>query len=344
VLAVLYAADELEAQARATVEEHARRCPACAATLENELRLRQAIVTHGEEMGDPDPLLLARCRHELSEALQELPAEGAASGWRSWISPDRWVAEFRRGLVLHPGWTAAALLLAGALGGTAAGTLYRATSLPLPGKPAMTVSAAPSLSDHELETMGIEGIHVKAQGDDSAPQVEVQLLSKKPMVVEGTPDDAEVRRVLTYVVEHGQKFDPGLRLDSLEVLRTRVDDPRVRAALCDVARRDDNPAVRLKALAALDGRGGDPAVQQTILGALAGDDNSGVRIEAINALLAAMNGGSEPSGMPVAPQALDVLRDRERNDSNSYVRMRSARVLSRLASYGDSGAGDGSSR
>ena len=347
VLAVLYAAGELEAEARASVEEHARICSACAAMLENEMRLRQVIFTDGQDFGEPDPLMLARCRHELSEALAETAAGGGTSGWRGWFWPDRWVAEIRRGLMFHPGWTAAALLLAGALGGTAAGAWYRAASLASPGKPAMTVSAAPSLTEHDLETMGVEGIHVNAQGDHAAPQVEVQLLSNKPVMVEGTPDDSEVRRVLTYVVEHGQKFDPGLRLDSLEVLRTRANDPRVRAALCAAARHDSNAAVRLKALAALDGLGADPAVQQTILGALA-DDNSGVRIEAINALLAAVGGGQPPevragarAAMPVPPRALEILRDREQHDSNSYVRMRSARVLSRLTSYGDdSGSGD----
>ena len=158
----------------------------------------------------------------------------------------------------------------------------------------------------------------------------VQLLSEQPVNVQGTLDDADIRRLLIYVVAHGQRFDPGVRLDSMEALRSRVADPEVQAALCAAARQDDNPAVRLKALETLEGRGGDLTVQQTILGALSQDDNAGVRIEAVNSLLAI--GSEELRGIGSDAQAMDILRDRERNDPNSYVRLRSAAALSRLAS------------
>ncbi len=102
----------------------------------------------------------------------------------------------------------------------------------------MTVSAAPPMSDQELATMGVDGIRWEPQNGEGAPQVEVQLRAQQPVVVQGSPDDDEVRRVLTYVVEHGRQFDPGVRLDSLDVLRTRTADPRVRAAMCRAARGD----------------------------------------------------------------------------------------------------------
>jgi len=333
-LAVLYVAGELLAEERTGIEEHARSCGMCADTLLREMRLCGAILARGEAAGklDGSGLLLARCRSELAEALDDHEAGIRKPGWRGLLSPGGWGAELRRALAFHPGWSVASLLLAGALGGTMLRAWYREASLPLPGKPVMTVSAAPRLSDRDLETMGIAGIHWEPESS-AAPEVEVQMLSRQPVVVQGTPDDAEIRRVLTYVVEHGQRFDPGVRLDSLDVLRTRVADPRVRAALRTAARRDGNPAVRLKAIEALSGFGADPAVQRTILEALAEDDNSGVRIEAVNALLAAL-GNAEVQAMAMAPQGFEVLRDRERNDPNGYVRLRSARVLSRLASSG----------
>jgi HEAT repeat protein len=86
-------------------------------------------------------------------------------------------------------------------------------------------------------------------------------------------------------------------------------------------------------------------VQQARLGALAEDGNSGVRIAAVNALLASLGGADTPttsgSALPQAAlpeallnaQALEILRDREQNDPNNYVRMRSADVLGRLASF-----------
>ena len=245
--------------------------------------------------------------------------------------PEQWIVLFpvlpksktgidHHALAFHPGWSTAVLLIAGALGGTVGRTWYRATSLPLPGKPVMTVSAAPRLSEQELETMGVAGIRWEPQNGATPAQVELQLRSERPVTVQGSADDSEIRRVLTYVLGHGQRFDPGVRLDSLEILGTHVADPQVRAALCEAAVRDSDPAVRLKALEVLRGLGGDSSVQQAMLGALAEDDNSGVRIEAVNALLASLGdedfGNSHraaPNGALLDPQSLGILRDRAFN-------------------------------
>src|SRR5262249_42377213 len=107
VMAVLYAAGELDGEGRAAVEEHARACRACAAALEKELRLRDAILAGAEDLPKSDATLLARCRHELYEALDDSPVREAREGWRAWFSPELWLARFRRALVFHPGWTAA---------------------------------------------------------------------------------------------------------------------------------------------------------------------------------------------------------------------------------------------
>jgi hypothetical protein len=337
-LAVLHAVGELDDAARAAVEAHARECPACALVLRSEAELQRVAAARGEtaESLDASGLLLARCRSELAEALDDL--EGTPqTGWRERFSPARWAAEFRRALAFHPGWSTAALLVVGALGGVVGRAWYRETSLPLPGKPVMTVSAAPRMSDQELETMGVDAIGWTPQTGGAAPRVEVRLHSDRPLVVQGASDDAEIRRLLTYVVRHGQKFDPGLRLDSLDVLRTRVSDPQVRSALCEAAVHDSNPAVRLKALDALHDLGADSAVRRAMFAALADDDNSGVRIEALNALFAAF-AAPDASAMSPDPQALGILRDRMQNDPNNYVRMRSANVLSQLTSLDDDSA------
>ena len=80
--------------------------------------------------------------------------------------------------------------------------------------------------------------------------------------MQGTPDDAEIRRVLAYVIGHGGQFDDGVRLDSIDALRPKADDPQVRAAMSEALRHDPNPAVRLKAIEALRGVGAEPDVQQ----------------------------------------------------------------------------------
>ena len=335
-LAVLYAVGELDDAGRAAVDEHARDCAACAAILQSEAQLQSALAARDEagESLDRSGFLLAQCRSELAETLDD--AEDAGKhGLLERLSPAHWAQIFRRVLAFHPGWSTAALLIVGAVGGIAGRAWYRETTLPLPGKPLMTVSAAPRVSDQQLETMNAGDIRLDQQ-DGAATRVELRLRSGQPTVVQGTPDDAEIRRVLAYVVQHDQRFDPDVRLDSLDALRAHTSDPQVLSALCDAAVRDSDPAVRLKALEALRTFGVDPAARQAMFEALAADDNSGVRIEAVDGLEAAL---AAPHATPQPPdvRALSILRDRVRNDPNNYVRLHSASVLSQLTSLEESG-------
>jgi len=343
--AILYCAGELSEEACASVEGHARECVACAAILAEEMEFSQLIAERCDaEEPDASGFLLARCRSELAEALDEAGAREGGAGWLSFLQPSRWASAFGRALAFHPGWSTAALLVVGALGGLSARAWYRQSPLPLPMTPTMTVSGAARVTDEELEAMGVESVRSEPQDGVAAPRVEVQLRSQHPTVVQGTADDADVRRVLRYIVEHGQKFDPGVRLDALDVLRTRTADPEIRGTLCDVAVHDVNPAVRLKALEALSGYEADPRVREAMLGVLENDDNSGARIEAINSLLGSLSGTSPEAGdesgsgqgvtsstAALDAEAVRVLRDRMENDDNRYVRMRSGNALSELA-------------
>jgi HEAT repeats len=223
------------------------------------------------------------------------------------------------------------MLILGLLAGTAGREWYRQLSLSAPGRPVVTISAPAPITQQELEKIDLDGIRVEPQSDSADPKVELQLRSPKPRVMQGTPDDAEIRRVLAYVIGHSHQFDDGARLDSIDALRPKANDPQVRAAMSEALRHDPNPAVRLKAIEALRGSGSEPDVQSAILAALAGDDNSGVRIQALDTLFQQLGSG-EPSSTPLDDQAVSVLRDRMRNDSNSYIRSRSADVLGRLAS------------
>jgi hypothetical protein len=190
-----------------------------------------------------------------------------------------------------------------------------------------------SCSDHR------DGIRLEPQSGSPAPKVELQVRSPQPRVVQGTPDDAEIRHVLAYVLGHGGRFDDSVRLGSIDALRTEADDPQVRAAMSEALRHDPNPAVRLRAIEALRGFDLAPDVQSAILGALSDDDNSGVRIQALNTLIERMR-SREFSHIPFDNRAVSILRDRMNNDSNSYIRSRSADALGQLASMDeDSPAG-----
>lgn len=329
--AVLYAAGELLDEDRAAIDAHALRCPSCANVLSREMSLGKAFAARVRPADalDRSELLLARCRSDLFEALDDAAAQPQRS-WRSLLKPWRLMA-FRHAFAFHPGWSAAALLLAGALAGTAAREWYRQIASPLPGNPVMTVSAPAPITQQELETIDRDGIRLEPQSDSPAPKVELHVRSPRPRVLQGTPDDAEIRRVLAYVIGHGAQFDDSVRLDSIDALRPEAEDPQVRSAMSEALRHDPNPAVRLRAIEALRGAGPAPDVQSAILGALSDDDNSGVRIQALNTLLERMRSG-QFSRARLANRAASILRDRMHNDSNSYIRSRSADALGQLAS------------
>lgn len=339
-LALLYACDELEAGARASLDAHAAACPACAAVLAREVRLQRAIVSLDQPADtlDRSGLLLAQCRSELDEALDDRKSRAGRSGWRTIFSPVAWWGVLRDTLIYHPALSMTFLVIAGFLAGVA-GQRFRIPPprWAAPTQPVLTASATPStsnppsapkLTDEQLRSAGRAHVAWVTPSGSLTPTVQVELMSQTPMNIVGAPDDQDVERALTYLLENSQRFDPDTRLDSLDVLRTRAADPGVRRTLCAAARTDADPGVRMKALEALQGFEQDPMVHETLLDALQADDSSWVRVEAINLLVASLQ---SPNGSAAAdPQTLDVLRDRLRNDPNHYVRLQCAAALRQL--------------
>ncbi len=337
-LALLYACDELEAAERAALEAHAAVCPACASVLARELRLHAAIgsLDQPADSLDRSGLLLAQCRSELAEALDDQQGKSNRSILRAAFSPVAWWSELRDTLIYHPavGMGMAVLVLAAFLAGHMEQRLRVAPPTAAgPAQPTLTATVAPApnlpkVTDEQLRSADRAHVTWVTPSGSSTPTVQVELMSQTPMNIIGAPDDQDVERALTYLLENSQRFDPDTRLDSLDVLRTRAADPGVRRTLCAAAHEDADPGVRMKALEALQGFEQDPMVHETLLDALRSDDSSWVRVEAINLLVASLqsqNGSPAPDA-----QMLDVLRDRLRNDSNHYVRVQSAAALRQL--------------
>src|SRR5260370_39568919 len=106
------------------------------------------------------------------------------------------------------------------------------------------------------------------------------------MILTGRADDSDMRSVLTYVVENGERFDAGLRLDCLEALKTAARAQQGRHALIVASRKHPNPAVRMNALEALRDSASDSYVRQTLLDALQHDAYPGLPVESVNVLVA----------------------------------------------------------
>jgi hypothetical protein len=341
-LLVFFACDELTSEEREQILAHLATCSECSAQLTEEHALQAAIdrMPQAADQFESSGVLLAQCRSELSEQLDELAAPKIDEGWQ----PFGWV---RRWMALRPAWSAVALLLVGAIVGTQALQWLPFNTGNGSGS-ALKVLAAPKISQEQLDRLEVSGINFRPTG-----KIQLQLNAEQPMTLSSDEDDADVRRVLTFVISNSDRFDAGVRLDCVEALRAAVGDEQARAALLTAARRDQNAAVRLKALDALRDVAGMPAVRDALLETLQHDSNPGVRVEAINLLVRALESGNElPEIAPEAPdselptpaivlvprgsqeseqrvlRALDELRQ---HDSNRYVRLRSAAALRQIA-------------
>lgn len=334
LLTLFAAGDELDPAEQSRLTAHLATCSSCTAAVNQEKELLETLVTNRIE---PDASLLASCRADLSDAMDRKedrgwPAAASRLG-RAFGSmlPSSWLAP-------RPAWSAAVLLVIGFVVGIAGPRLLQNRSLPNRIGPAGTASnlSSPGGSDIgtpseiptaiDLHSADVAGINVQPSDGEGPARVEVQLRAQQPVTVQGTVDDEDVKNVLLGVLAKGDRICPDIRLDAVECLRARENDPDVRAALCRAVRRDHNAAVRLKALEAL--KGAEPAdqVRQTLLDALMDDQNPGVRVEAINAL----RGMTEKGDAASDDHMVSILRDRMQNDPNTYIRLQSAAALGEL--------------
>ncbi len=351
-LLVFYACDEVDRQEREEIDAHLAVCPTCAQQLGEESVFRTAFSAASQPADELDPTgaLLAQCRSELSEQLDDLQAPPVQEHWM----PFGWV---RRWMAMRPAWSAAALILVGVGVGTQVTPWLSlrggGDGSADAGGQAVNVMPAPRLTDDDLSKMAVAGINFAPAPDAAPGTLQVQVRTEQPLVVIGNVDDADVRRVLTYVVANGERFDPGVRLDCLDALKTRSADEQVRRALVTAARKDQNAAVRLKALEALRDSTGYDSVRETLLEALRHDANPGVRVEAVNLLVRSLEGdqsdgpsvdGLRAPGEPLATEVVSAsgdssvervvraLEDLQRGDPNRYVRLRSAAALRQIGS------------
>ncbi len=338
-LLVFYACDEVDAEERSTIESHLAACSSCASQLAEEKALNAAFADalQPAEKFDPSGILLSQCRSELAELLDDLATPRVREHW----VPFGWL---RRWMALRPIWSAAALILFGVIVGTSSLQWLASRNAGYSAGQAFNILAKPQLTDDQLSKMSIAGISFSPSQDAAAGTVQVQLLAEQPVVLSGNLDDTDVRRVLTYVVENGQRFDPGVRLDCLDALKSRSNDSEVRRAMLAAVRNDHNPAVRMKAIESLRDSTSDQSVRETLLEALDHDSNPGVRVEAVNLLVRTLENRSDSTQQEVAPapgedsippdpsvaRVIQTLEDLQRHDPNRYVRLRSAAALRQI--------------
>ena len=355
-LLVFYACDEVSDAERAAIDAHLGACSECARQLAQERKLLDTLAARvpPADVLDSAGVLLAQCRSQLAEKIDDLATPLRKERWR----PFGWV---RRAMALRPVWSGAALVIFGvALGTQLLPWLQTANDV---AGPAVNVLAAPRLTDEQLSKMAVAGVRVSPAENEAGENIQLRLSAEQPMVLSGNINDGDVRRVLTYVVANGGRFDTGVRLDCLDALKSRTDDEQVRQALLSAARTDQSAAMRMKALESLRDAADEDDVREAMLGILAHDASPGVRVEAVNLLVRSLQqeqrdaldagdqadaiakhetsgpadagdhaslreDGSANAAMETAIRALTELQQR---DPNRDVRLRSAAALRQIA-------------
>jgi hypothetical protein len=327
LLVLSAAGEELSVEQQGALAHHLAQCADCSAQARREQELLAMI---GEHRVEPNAAMLASFRAGLNDALDREEEGGWLRRKIGTLLPTNWLSP-------EPAWSAALLVMIGFSVGllgprwlqhpASALSIARnsANLLTNPGNDvAGSISSpAPEASPLDLHSADVASINVFPMDDGAPPQVELQMRAQQPVTVQGTVDDGSVKRVLLYILRNSERFDPDVRLNAVDLLRARSEDPDVRSALCQSVQSDQNAAVRLKALEALNGAEPKGIVRDTLLSALRDDKNPGVRVEAINSLREMAEKGQVVSDTHM----MDVLRDRMEHDPSTYIRLQSAAAI-----------------
>src|SRR6266481_2920668 len=242
------------------------------------------------------------CAAQLAEESQLQEA------WRPFGWLGRWMA-------LRPAWSGALLVLFGIVVGVQVLPWLRNGNNGNANGQAMNVMAKPRLTDDQLSKMVVGGINFPPSTGSGSPDVQLQLSAEEPLVLNGNVQDSDMRRVLTYVVENGERFDAGVRLDCLEALKAASRDQQVRQALLDALQHDGNPGVRVEAV-------------NVLVGSLQHRESEETAPEVSDATpVIKLDRPEEDQSVERVVRALQQLQHR---DPSRYVRLRSAAALRQI--------------
>ena len=295
--APLYVYGELGPEDEERFEAHVEGCESCRAELETLRALGRALDRHALE---PSQALLVEAREGLMRAIDQ----GAAP------APAWFGVRDALGSLFHPvaglRWLGAAVGLV-ALGFVAA----RVTSAPRVGSgiPPSRALADAGISMPASSEGVVSSVHTTPAG-----QVQISLDETSRRIISGRPEDEQIQRLLLRAAR--DQADPGLRVESITILKDQTSSAPVRKALLAALDHDPNPGVRLKALEGLRAFASDATVREGITRALLNDENPGVRIQAIDVLTAEHD-----------EALVGVLQALVQKESNNYIRLRCRNAL-----------------
>jgi anti-sigma factor RsiW len=285
---------ELTFEEEDRLEGHLAGCAECAA---ERARLEKMDALIAAPEAGPPASLLSRCRRDLAARLERERASARRfprpGFWRGWLAgPPLW-------------WRPLGALALLAIG------FFGARLMPGPG-PGSGPPAQALRSDSPSAVARVRLVNAEPAG-----RVRVLYDEVLAREIAGDPNDERIRRLL--LAAAADPVDPGVRVDSLELLKSQAADEEVRHALLDALRGDPNSGVRLKALEGLRSYARDPETRKVLAHVLLTDDNASVRTQAIDLLVESQ-----------APDVAGVLQELVRRERNSYIGARSQTALSEM--------------
>jgi hypothetical protein len=235
--------------------------------------------------------MLEACRQELHDSLMFSSRERIRSPFSQWWQ------HVSAGFVLRP-----FPAIAGALAMLAIGFFVARTN---------------PVSDGLMksEATGEERVRYVSPGANGLVRLVVEETRQRE--VEGRMDDESIRGLLVRAAQNST--DPGLRVDTVELLNRDSDVIDVRNALLSVLERDPNAGVRLKAIEGLKAYAHDDGVRQALSTALLRDEDPGIRMQAIDSLMEARQ-----------PDTVGVFQESIVHEQNDYIRQRMLRALQEM--------------
>jgi hypothetical protein len=281
---------ELAFEEEERVWRHVDGCESCRGALAQERQFHAAC--DSQEL-EPPPDLLLQSRLALRRRLSSAREERARHGIWDFFQV-RWAPSYLRPV------GALALVAVGFFGARVTGG---GSFLPFHTAGLLTEPAASRVRYVEPEPSG---------------EVQIVVDETRQRVLSGRLDDERIRRLLLAAAK--DPADPGLRVESVDILRASSQSEDVRAALLYALQHDSNAGVRLKALDGLRPYADDAEVRKALTHALLADDNPGLRTEAIDLLT------QSKERQPL----VGVLQELLRKEDNNYVRLRCKKVLQQM--------------
>lgn len=286
----LFAYGELSFDEEERLEQHLDDCTGCRAEVKRVKAILSAVDEH--ELDVPSALLI-QSRRKLRASIADLGPSTRHSGVFAW---------YHR-LFPHGVHFGAPVQSVGAVALIALG-FFTAKILPTDRAALQAMSATGQVYERVRD--------VEPSGNPGQVQIVVEQVSRRTL--SGGMTDEPIRRLLLTAARESN--DPGVRVESVNLLKNSGSQTEVRDALLHALQHDANAGVRLKALDGLRSNTDDPEVRKALAHVLLTDDNDGVRTQAIDLLTAKKE-----------PAMIGVLQQLMVKEDNTYVRSRCQRAL-----------------